>query len=195
MRRLSRTGVAAAVSVAALVFSVSHAAAAPGLERNVPVAGLGSAKDPLTVDHGSIDVLGVWLPVFRFVDPCAEHPAAFTSGQEVMAWTGVDAGRFASRQLSRPAEGSVQEKVTLRCAKVSVPAFAQETVQTPCPRVMREIPPYAPSLHRTSIARSLAYHHAAGPILLPGGTVGGGSLSFTNIGWVTAHVNVWWLCE
>lgn len=183
------------MSVAALVFSMSHAAAAPGTPRDVPTSGFGSAGDAMTTDHGAIELFGVWLPVFRVFDPCAERPAAFTSGQQVVAWTGVDPRRFAARQLSRPGEGSEKDKVTLRCARASIPAFGQGTVPTTCPSVMRDIPPYAPSLHRTSIARSLAYHHAAGPILLPGEQVGGGSLSFTNIGWVTAHVNVWWLCE
>lgn len=164
-----------------------------------PRAGFGSISEPMTTDHGSIDLLGIWLPVFRFFNPCAARPDARGPGQRIFAVVESDPGRFAAWQLAKPGGNTDVRELTLKCATVSVGAWAQGSVPVPCPVITREIPPYAPSKFRTDVGRSRAFHHGFGPILIPGYSAGGSgnppSISFTNMGWTPAVVDVWWLCE
>lgn len=184
----------------ALGVGVPAAFAAPSDSRAIPDTGLGSRSDPMTIDHGGVSVFGIWQPIFRFSSPCEALPAARADGQRIYAAVEPHAQRFRGWQLANSNDGSRIKELTLKCTTVSVGPWAQASAPTRCPMERREFPPYAPSLYFTDVGRSWAFHHGAGPILIPGHSSGtshspGGTISLTNIGWVRADVDVWWLCE
>lgn len=188
--------------VLGLGVATTASAAADERPNPPPARGFGSTGEPMTTDHGSAELLGMWGPAFRFFNPCAERPAAFGAGQRIYALTEADSMRIDALQLANPRAPTSRadlHEVTLKCAKGRVPAWGQGTVPVPCPVVTREIPPYAPSKFRTFVDRSQAFTHGFGPILIPEYSAGGSgnppSISFTNIGWTVADVDVWWLCE